>query len=294
MNAKRRLTPTATALVAAALAAHAAGAPPTPPPGQDRKESLAALTKIAAGYRVMPGSGGAAELDEEPAIRWNKPVSNIKDAAMFFWMREGRPVAAGTFLWQGGSGLYHEFQSLVPGPLRAERDGKPVWGTVKPGVTFAPVPGAPAPADARNKRLVQMKTLAEGFRTEAIKSPPFYGENSVYKFRLLPRPLVRYADPVRPEREGAVFAFVQDTDPEVLLILENRAHAGGTRWEFALAPMMGWQAKGWYKDLEVWSVGRQHPAHDPAQPYFVAGPFPVDGEWEAAVSRGRPTGGGPK
>lgn len=278
MNAKRRLMLPATALVATALAAHAAGAPPSPTTGQDRKESLAAFAKIAAGYRVMPGAGQVAELDEKPVIRWNKPVSNIKDAALFFWMREGRPVAAGTFLWQGGSGLYHEFQSLVPGPLKAERDGESVWASAKPGVTFAPVPGAPAPADTRNKRLIQMKSLAEGFRTEAVKTPPYYGENSVYKFRLLPKPLLRYADPGRPELEGAVFAFVQDTDPEVLLVLENRAHAGGTRWEFALAPMMGWKATGWYKDVEVWSVERQHPAHDPTQPYFVAGPFPVEEE----------------
>jgi hypothetical protein len=121
-----------------------------------------------------------------------------------------------------------------------------------------------------------MKAMAEDFRTEAIKEPPFYAKHSVYKFRLLPRPLYRYNDPQHPEREGAIFAFVQDTDPEVLLILENRPHGSETRWEFALAPMTGWQLTGWHKDQEVWSIRNRHPAHDPSQAYFVAGPFPIE------------------
>lgn len=277
MNKKLWLTLTATALVATGLAVRVTGAPPSPL-GQDRKESLVALTKIAASYRVALDAKRVVKLNEEPAIRWSKPVSKLEDAALFVWTCEGRPVVAGTFLWQGDVGLYHEFQSLAVEPLRAERDGKSVWVSPKPGIKFAPVPGAPVPAGTRHKRLIQMKALAEEFRSEAIKGPPFYGENSVYKFRLLPKPLLRYGDQERPELEGAIFAFVQDTDPEVLLLLENRAHGGGTRWEFAMAPMTGWKVKGWHKELEVWSVERTHPAHDPTQPYFVAGPFPYKGD----------------
>jgi hypothetical protein len=209
-------------------------------------------------------------------IRWTNPVSEVEDAALFVWTCEGRPALAGTFLWQKGVGVYHEFQSLSLGPLRAERDGESVWVSRRPGIEFAPVPDAPTPADAPNRRLVQMRALAEDYRSEAIKGPPFYGEKSVSKFRLLPKPLLRYCDREHPERDGAIFAFVQGTDPEALLILESRAHASGARWEFAMAPMTGWQAKGWYKEKEVWSVERRHPAHDPTQPYFVAGPFPFD------------------
>jgi hypothetical protein len=69
----------------------------------------------------------------------------------------------------------------------------------------------------------------------------------------------------RPEPDGAIFAFVQDTDPEVLLILENRAHGDGTRWEFAIAPMNGWPLIAWHKARKFWSVERRHPAHDPTQ-----------------------------
>jgi hypothetical protein len=53
-----------------------------------------------------------------------------------------------------------------------------------------------------------------------------------------------------------------------------RPHAKKTGWEFALAPMTGWSVKGWYDELEIWSIKRQNPAADPTRPYFVAGPFP--------------------
>ena len=59
----------------------------------------------------------------------------------------------------------------------------------------------------------------------------------------------------------------------MLLILETRAHADGTRWEFAIAPMNGWPLIAWHKALKVWSIGHQHPGNDPTQTYFVAGPF---------------------
>ncbi len=234
------------------------------------------IARIAASYRLAPVGKPVARLVEEPAIRWTKPAGEIEDATLFFWTSDGRPIAAGTFLRQKNVGMYHEFQSLTVRPLRAERDGRAVWDCAQPGIVFAPVPGAPVPAGTTGKRQIQLKTLADEFRAEAVKEPPFYGKHSVYKFRLLPRPLLRYGDRDRPECEGAIFAFVQDTDPEVLLVVESRPQGKQVRWEYALAPMTGWQLKAWHKDVEVWSIKNRHPGHDPAEPYFVAGPFPAD------------------
>ena len=39
---------------------------------QDQKESLIALTKIAASYRVTLADKRMAKLNEEPVIRWTK------------------------------------------------------------------------------------------------------------------------------------------------------------------------------------------------------------------------------
>ena len=269
MTIKHRLKLLAATFMTLAVVARAA------PPDQSPQERLHHLTRIAANYRLTLSGKPVARLNEKPAIRWSKPAGEIEDAALYFWTSEGRPVAAGTFLWQKDVGLYHEFQSLTAGAIRGERDGSLVWESSRPGLVFAPVPSASVPVDSATNRQTQLKALAEEFRAEAIKEPPFYGKHSIYKFRLLPKPLLRYADLNRPELDGAVFAFAQDTDPEVLLILENRPHDRGTRWEYALAPMTGWELKAWHKDVEVWSIGNRHPGHDPTQPYFVAGPFPA-------------------
>jgi hypothetical protein len=132
-------------VISLAAAASPAFAQSTPTE-KERKESLAALTKIASSYSMKLGDTRMAKLNEEPAIRWSKAVSELKDAALFVWMFEGRPVAAGTFLWQRDIGLYHEFQSLAVEPLKAERDGKSVWEPAQPGIKFAPIPDAFDPA----------------------------------------------------------------------------------------------------------------------------------------------------
>ena len=74
-------------------------------PAQDRKESLIALTQIAASYRVTLADKRMAKLNEEPVIRWTKPAGEIEDAALFIWTCEDRPVVAATFLWQKNIGI---------------------------------------------------------------------------------------------------------------------------------------------------------------------------------------------
>lgn len=75
-------------------------------------------------------------------------------------------------------------------------------------------------------------------------------------------------------RDGAVFAFCQDTDLEVLLLIEERGEGKKDAWHFAFAPMTGWAAKAWRARATVSSQSRLHPGTDPKQPYFVVGPVP--------------------
>jgi hypothetical protein len=55
----------------------------------------------------------------------------------------------------------------------------------------------------------------------------------------LSTPLYRYEKPPGDVLEGAVFAFVLGTDPELLLVLEARRDEGATVWQYALARMTG-------------------------------------------------------
>jgi hypothetical protein len=78
----------------------------------------------------------------------------------------------------------------------------------------------------------------------------------VTQLRLLPQPLTRYKAPDRGVTDGAIFALVwKGTDPEVLLILEDRKEKDEARWHYALARFN--YREMWVKrdDKEVWRVG---------------------------------------
>jgi hypothetical protein len=247
-------------------------------PGKDRKEALAVLTKIAASFEVRLDKKRVASREAEPAMRWTNTIGHATDAALFFWMHDGRPVAVGTTFVTDNVVVGQEFQSLALEPLQALRNGKAVWEPRQAGIEFQRISDAPAPADTSRQRLSQMKTLARRFRSEAVKSPPAYQENDVRELRLLAQPILQYQDPGTPEYEGAVFAFAMDTDADVLLLIENRLRDGKAGWEFALARTNPFVLKVWCDDDLVWSQKRADAATDPSLPYIIVGPFPLKEE----------------
>ena len=240
----------------------------------DRKESLAVLTKVASSFEVRLDDKRIAKLESTPAMRWTNTIGRATDAAMFFWMYEGRPVAVGTsFVTEGVIGV--EFQSLALQSFETRRGDKSVWKPREPGLAFQKLKDAPAPADSARLRLTQMKSLARRFRAEAIKGPPAYQENDVQQLRLLTQPILRFQDPRAAELEGAVFAIAMDTDADILLLIENRLRDGKPGWEYALARTNPFELKAWCDDTQVWSQARIKMT-DPDQPYFniTIGAFP--------------------
>src|SRR5579859_7442544 len=80
--------------------------------------------------------------------------------------------------------------------------------------------------------------------------------NDVTELRLLPQPIARYKAPERGVVDGAIFAMVwKGTDPEILLILEDRTEDAGRAWRFGLARFNFREM--WVKrnEREVWRVG---------------------------------------
>ena len=259
-------------VAASCLLGHASAQ--TTAPGSDRKESLAILTKVAASFDVRLDDKHKAKFDDKPAMRWTNTIGRATDAAMFFWLHDGRPVAVGTTFTTDGV-IGHEFQSLGLKPFEVRRGEKVVWHPREPGIEFQRLNDAPAPADSTRQRFTQIKSLARRFRAEAIKGPPAYQENDVYQLRLLTQPILRFQDPQSPELEGAVFAIAMDTDADVLLLIENRVRDGQPGWEYALARTNPFVLKAWCDDTQVWSRERIE-TNNPDQPYFhmTVGPFP--------------------
>ncbi len=202
-------------------------------------------------YEFTTGVNNAETLKLVPdaALRWTNPVTGLKDGTLFFWTSDdGRPYAAAqVFLIDSGIWL-HEFQSLTTASFRATRDGKTVWNPSKAGVEWKPVPSAPAPAKGGALRLSQMKAMIERFSA----SDDFEGA-SRWELRPLTRPLLRYSSPGHHIIDGAVFAFVVTTDPEVFVTLEAKSSDGkDDAWYYSLAPMTAYALKVSLDDKVVW------------------------------------------
>ena len=263
------------AVVAWALVAHnpLGAQPPAKADAPEEPAKLAdALEKAVAWYDVLPEEGAAA-LTPVTALRWrNVARGQDGEAMLVVWPHNGRPVAmASVYPWD--KKIYHEFDSLSRGAKLSARDGgRVVWTPEEAGVEFKDVPKAPRPAKSAAERLRQMKAVAEGFQA---KMTGWQADSSDQEaLRLLPRPLYRYdlAAAKAPDPtllDGALFAYVLGTDPEVVLVLEAVGAADQAVWQygFARATSGGLEVKS--GDAVVWSAKR-YPAHSvPTLPHFT-------------------------
>jgi len=249
----------------------------TSPGGQTTPDASAERLKFmkdsVQAYELTTGDGDRAltlKLETKPAFRLGKQqADNVEDGAIFLWNGEtGRPEAAiQVFRIKDEyepQGLWiHEFTSLSTSNITATRNGRPWWAPKASGLELKALPGAPKPADSAAQRLRQMRSLAEGFRASDNFKRKGWSE-----LRLLPTPITRYGKQGTTLSDGALFAFVLGTDPEVFLFLEDRLGKDGTEWVYALAPMTVFAVKGWYRGDLVWELPDREPSYDPSKPFF--------------------------
>ena len=200
----------------------------------------------------------ATPMTARVSMRWANNTRGSEDGMTVLYLADGRPEAVCCFYpWE--KSLVHEFDSLSRGTLIAKRDGEVVWRPEKPGVQFQSIPDADAPAERPTARLRQMKTLANQFSSTMLG---WRADNSDRELlRLLPQPLYRYDSKRSDVLDGAVFAFVQGTDPETLLLLEAFKAGDRFEWQFAFARRTSGELEGRHKDTIVWHADR-FPAND--------------------------------
>src|SRR5262249_24436631 len=153
----------------------------------------------------------------KPVFRMGRQsAQDIEEGAIFLWTGEaGRPEAAiQVFLIRNAEhprGIWlHEFTSLSPRRVAAVRGGRATWSPRTPGSELRPVPGARKRAGSVAQRTRQMREMAGNFRASDNFKARGWSE-----LRLLPTPIARYGGPDTSLVDGAVFAFVIGTDPEV-------------------------------------------------------------------------------
>ncbi len=232
----------------------------------DAPARLAYMKESVASLNVRPAGPASAPLKHqaEPIFRLNNAVSGVKDGGIFLWLDEvGQPEAAiQVFLVPSGLWI-HEFTSLATAPLVAESGSVATWHPARPGVDFKPVPDAPKPAESAEGRLRQLRALAQDFAAD-----DHFESKAWNPLRLLPKPLLRYGKPGSAVEDGALFAFVLGTDPEVFLMVEARAGKAGLEWQYAFAPITCYQVKATWKGKAAWSLPLRLPADDPAGTFF--------------------------
>jgi hypothetical protein len=214
--------------------------------------------------------GGPLKLEESPVFRLGKQsADNVADGAIFLWTDESGRAEAAIQVFEIKDSFYpqglwiHEFTSLSPVTITAARRGRTRWAPATPGLEFKPVPGAPKPAESAAQRFRQMRTLAADFRAADDFKRKGWSE-----LRLLPTPICRYGESGTKLLDGALFAFVLGTDPEVFLFLEVRSSKEGPQWQYALAPMTIYAVKSSYQGKPVWELPNRDPSWDPSKPFF--------------------------
>lgn len=254
----RSWLPVAFLLVAAPMGLAQRPADP-PPADKENIEAALRLTRAAAAeYEFRVGKDKdqkPLDLVREPRLKWSNPSASDIQGNVFVWTRDGRPLVVGSFMkwFSSRSAMQHEFHSLAGEPLRAKFHGTPVWATVEPGVKFADIPGAAAPAAGEAQRGLQLRKLAKEFSGIAH----YRGAPDDTELRLLPQPIHSYAAPKHGVLSGGLFTFVRGTDPELFLLVEARRKDGATaKWQFAAARMTNMaELRLRHKDKQVWDAG---------------------------------------
>jgi hypothetical protein len=201
----------------------------------------------------------AFKLIPQPVLRWSNPVRGEVHGAVVLWTSDGCPEAvASIYEFFDRQQINIELVSLSESALVAKRNQKVRW-TPGPGLKFVTIPDGPEPADTPAKRQLQTRSLARKF-SASLEEPNNDGNWTV--LRLMARPLYQYQSTAGPERDGAVFAFVTTTDPEILLVIESRATSQGREWVYAAARMHFRPLKLKLEDKVVWEAIQAAPPWD--------------------------------
>ncbi len=251
---------------------------------RERQQSVAMMAPAKAKQLNVVVGGGqptSGTLHPEPLLRWSNATAGSIYGEVFLWSVDNRPVAvASIYRW------YHPFKdstveivSLSESTVELREAGESMWKSPAQGVSFKTVPDAPAPATSRGMRLSQMRSMARRFAAELADDRG--GEQVNRKLRLLNQPIHRYNSETDSTVDGALFAFVESTDPEALLILETVNENGKLQWRFAVARMNAHALKVLRDGVIVESWVRvTDPANDPRSlyAYFNFDPDRVKGD----------------
>lgn len=204
-------------------------------------------------------------------LRWSNSTRIPAFGDTYIWTNRGcaRAIISIFALGAPRNSIAVECQSLSESPFTMRREDAVVWAPSTPGLEPKPVANVRPPAATRTARTVQMNRIARQFRADfALHTSP----DEYTPLRLLSKPLFRYESEDPEILDGAVYGFVDATDPEILLVIEARRRDGKTSWVYSPARSRHDHLRLYVKDEIVWEGERLAPPwdniRDPKKPYF--------------------------
>lgn len=230
------------------------GLSPTFSDERAKEEAAEADRLCAAELLRWQVSSGDVVLDrpKAPVQKWTNPSAGRVYGHTYVWLRQGRPAAVGCMYryFDPYKSFCGELVALTGTKLVAKQDGKVIW---EPNAEWKwhPLPGAAAPAAGAAERLIQLRAIANEFKVELLdKRNNIKGDEQTP--RLLTTPIQRYDTEKAKTFDGALFAFVLGTDPELLLLIECDLSVKKPEWRFGVGRLNRDQVKLRRKGEVVW------------------------------------------
>lgn len=232
----------------------------------ERQALLKEMRSAAAAIQVNEKVGDqirSAKLIEEPLFRYSDEQRQIRDATMWVWTVQGRPVSLIKLerygfpdprrSWLFNIGSTSSDMIDVKWPFDREYTSK------KPGMTFQQLPDGPGAAETKPARLIQLRQLSRRFAATMLGGAT---NDTRSEMRLLPTPLYRYVSEADAILDGALFGFSSTgTNPDAVLAIQLRGPEAKTAaWEFGVTGMTSGGLQMRLDERQVWSqpllVGR--------------------------------------
>lgn len=261
-SAMRAAALPAAGVVVLSIAILALADEPEDVPAPERAERRALTMRILDELRISVASaanGTAPTRSAEPLLRYTDNTRLTSDSTLWLWGATGRPLAIVAIEhYPKNPDMKHwlcEVASLSDEPISVAYGSDIDWTASKPGLELAALEGAPVPAGQPSARLTQIKQLQRRFSAHEKE-----GTEGRLELRLLAKPLHRYQDVEAGIVDGAIVAFVNGTNPEVLLVIEARKTGqGAPEWQFGLVQMTGAAVSAELDGREIWTRQEANP-----------------------------------
>lgn len=215
----------------------------TPDYTVDKEKWGEAYLTVAKQFQLTSEGHPKIQLVPRSLLHWNNPVRVGRTEGDFYvWTDGNQPVMVGTVFSYDAPASQHairsvafELHTLSDSAIQVKRQGSTLWTAPADALEAIELSELPAPKEKPFQRLREMREIARDLvATTTLR-------NTEQPLRLLPNPIYRYelADQAETESgliDGAVFAMVTGTDPELLVFIEaRRKQAGESVWQITPA-----------------------------------------------------------